>query len=155
MRQTRGEETVKQTIITLLTDNLSQEALQINSADARFEVVAWTNPLHMLKQHLQNEKVHLLFTVKNRRKSTARILQHVPHRYDGFYDVAVWLIESPAYQGRGDKDALRDAAVGEVTRIFDENPSVGTVREVAEDDHTVGQIKVISSVVVVEFQEHQ
>ena len=142
-------------IVEFLRENLNSDALVVGQRPARFEVIEWMPPMNILKEFLLNDQRDLVFSVRQRRVATARFLQRVPHRHDKFLEVAVWLVDRPTYQRRGYITALRDAAVAEVTRIFGENPLMGTVREILVDDHNVGNILVISSVIIIEHQEYE
>ena len=135
-------------IVELLEGELDSDALTLNSRAARYAVTAWYNPALMLKDYLQNRKVDVLFSVKLSIGQSSRVLQNVPHIDRADFDVGVWLIDSPGF-ARGGKDVLRDAAVGEVKRVFRENPEYGTEKALKCDDHAKGNVWVLNSIITV------
>lgn len=136
--------------VTLLQNQLNPLVLTLHGRAARYAVVDWYLPVYMQKDHLQNGKADVLFSVKNTASTASRNLStyRVPHTDRTQLEIVVWLIDSPSYT-RGEKDTLRDAAVAEVQRILKANPAYGTEKSTRNDDHARGNLWVICTVVTV------
>jgi len=109
---------------------------------------------YSFKKYLLNGACEVLFTVKRDRVACRRVLQRVPHTLEGFYVVDVWVLDK-LNTSQARCDALREAAVLEVQRVFKVNPQTATLVECRDDDHTVNAAKIYNTAFVVRQRVYQ
>jgi hypothetical protein len=142
------------TIINLLDTLLNPEALLLGTDPAKYGVEEHEPPLTLQKKYLTNGVYDLLFTVECEHVTSKRVLQNVPHTLEGHYNVNVWLADK--YNTNPQVyNALRNAAVAEIQRIFKANPEYGTTVDTKKDDHFVGTVKIYNTTVHVKNETDQ
>jgi len=138
-------------VATLLNTYLNQSALQINGKNATYTVTTWNMSQNAFtEKYLLNpsSRVDVLFTVKEALSRTKRYRQFLYRTEETTFEVGVWL----AFINRADAAAyntLRDAAVSEVKRIFNANPSYGVYIGLKNSDHTKGAVWILYTVISV------
>lgn len=147
-------------LVTLLTAELDSDALQLGEDPAKYAVVEFNMALAaLLDKYLlkcnspADTRVDVLFTVREAKATASRYLQQVPHTDKIDFEVGVWLTVLKR-DTVGEFAGLRDDAVAEVKRVFNENPDVANYRGLRVDDHVRGQLYILNSIITVTHTIH-
>jgi hypothetical protein len=127
----------QQTLITLLTNQLSAANIVYKSSPASTAIIPYMAPSVFIPLYLQNQKKQVLITVRPTQGVNSRYLQQVSHTQKDDYELGVWCL-SKTPDLNSDFQEMRDSAVAELKRVITANPETASLKGIRNDDHLIG-----------------
>jgi len=131
-------------LVTLLKEHFAAT----NLGGFRYAVLAWYPPRNMYIDHLENNAVDVLVSVKPGDTVMEREYNRVPLTERCPFEIAVWQLDTPHYRTKC-KIPPYELMVREIKRCFKLKNNKGTVKGVVNADTAVKQAHVLCKIVLV------